>query len=185
MRTIDQFIADGGHALPEWYDNTKKNMDHAADQITRDQNTLFYCARSCLENQIMDGKVVPLKMSDTYHVFSSFSLRHNSEYLPLFNHRILKALETGILHRMKKKHSIPLATPLKIGLTEPEPLGINNVMFPFCFMGAIMILSVIIAVIENTAEFIKILKMKRIMAKWEKRSLKRSKEWVLPPITTK
>ena len=157
LRTVDQFIADGGHALPEWYDNTKiqKGWDRAADQIISNSKTLFYCARACLESQIMDGRVVPLKMYDTYHVFSSFSLRHNSEYLPLFNHRILKALETGILHRMKKKQDIPLTTPLKIGLTEPEALGINNVMFPLCFMGAAMILSVIIAVIENAVKFIK------------------------------
>ena len=182
MRTIDQFIADGGHALPEWYDNTQKNLDHAADQIISDPKTLFYCARECLDNQIVDGRVVPLKMYDTYRVFSSFSLRHNSEYLPLFNHRILKALETGILHRMKKKQDIPMPTPLKIGLTEPEPLGINNVMFPFCLMGAVMFLSLIVAVIENAVELAKILKLKRIRAKWEKSTLKRSMEIGLPPL---
>ena len=89
-----------------------------------------------------------------------FALRPDSEYLSLFNHYLLKAFETGILHRLDRKWHAEWEPPIKIGLTEPEPLGMNNTMFPFSFLAAIMILSVIASVLEKVVKKIIMLKSK-------------------------
>ena len=49
-------------------------------------------------------------------------------------------------------------TPIKIGITEPEPLGINNVMFPFSCLAAAVIISVVISVIEKLVNKVKVMK---------------------------
>ena len=79
-----------------------------------------------------------------------FWLRTDSEYLPVFNHYLLKAFETGILHRLDKMiWNVDLKPPIKIEMTEPEPLGINNVMFLFSFLGVGIIISLAMATLEN------------------------------------
>ena len=37
-------------------------------------------------------------------------------------------------------------------MTEPGPLGINNVMFPFSFLGLSMIISMLIAIVEKLVQ---------------------------------
>ena len=123
--------------------------------------TLFYCTSSCLADKITNGEVMALKMDDTYYSRRGFALRGDSEYLPLFNHHLLKAFETGILHRHKVLWQEK--PPIKIGLTEPKPLGFNNVMFPFILLGVIMTLSVIASVLEKV---IKKISVRIAKSKW-------------------
>ena len=63
--------------------------------------------------------------------------------MDIFNHYLLKELEHGIPNKLFRKK--PTA---KIGLSEPEPLAIRNVMFPFSCLGFCMIVSVVMAAVE-------------------------------------
>ena len=148
-KTRKQFIEEGGQELPEWHDWTMENLGSAIKQIMRDQKTLFYCAESCDKTKFKTGEVVALKMDDTTITWGGFWLRPDSEYLSLFNHHLLKAFETGILKRIDNSYRSEWKPPIKIGLTEPEPLGITNVMFLFSFLGASIIITLLLAAIEN------------------------------------
>ena len=156
QKTHEQFIEEGGKEFPKWWPlpsqnaNDKwwaENLDQAAEQIINNPKTLFYCASSCLVQEITDGKVVALKMNDTHYSNLGFALRPDSEYLSLFNHYMLKAFETGILQRLDRKWNAH--PPIKIGLPEPVPLEMKNEMFPFSFLGVAILLSVVIAALEK------------------------------------
>ena len=61
---------------------------------------MFYCASTCLDTEIAEGKVVALKMDDTQYMLGGFGLQPDSEYLSMFNHFLLKAFETGIVTKL-------------------------------------------------------------------------------------
>ena len=64
--------------------------------------------------------------------------------MAIFNHYLLKAYENGILSRLDLFHN---GQPdIKIGLNEPEALGISNVMFPFSLLATSFEVSATIAV---------------------------------------
>ena len=124
---------------------TGPNLNWAKDVIKTDLKTLFYCADSCVELDITpNDRMVALQMHDTFHTLGGFALQKNSEYLDIFNHYLLKQLEHGIVKRLFQL-SLPQVT---IGLSEPEPLAIRNVMFPFSCLGFCMIASVVMGTIE-------------------------------------
>ena len=134
----------------KWWDWTQENREWALEQIINNPKTLFYCYSGCLGKTMHEGRAVALKMDDAHSTFGGFWLRRDSEYLSVFNHYFLKAIETGIFHRLDKMiHNAHLIPPIKIGLTEPEPLGINNVMFPFSCLAATIITSLVMAVTEK------------------------------------
>ena len=55
--------------------------------------------------------------------------------------------ENGILNRLDLFHN---GQPdVKIGMNEPEPLGMNNLIFPFTFLAGSAVVSAAIAVIEK------------------------------------
>ena len=141
----------------KWWDWTQENLDWAEEQIMNDPKTLFYCYSGCVGTAVIEGTAVALDMDDTHFTFGGFLLRGDSEYLSVFNHYLLKAFETGTLQRLDKMvwnaDSIP---PKKIGLPEPEALGIKNVMFLFSCLGGTIIISLVIAIMENTASRIKL-----------------------------
>ena len=99
-----------------------------------------------------------LDMDDAIYALGGFALRPDSEFLSVFNHYILKAFETGILQRLDVEWNSQRKTPIKIGITEPEPLGINNVMFPFSCLAAAVIISVVMSVIEKLVNKVKVMK---------------------------
>ena len=102
-----------------------------------------------VHNQSFCFLIVALKMDDTHRTFGGFILRPDSEYLSVFNYYFLKAFETGVFYRLDKLvYNADEEPPLKIGITEPGPLEIKNVMFPFSSLGIVMIISVVIAVVE-------------------------------------
>ena len=151
-------IERAGENVPQWYAWTQENLNQAAEKIINDPKTLFYCASTCLDTEIAEGKVVALKMDDTQYMLGGFGLQPDSEYLSMFNHFLLKAFETGILHRLDRIWNAYLQPPIKIGITEPEPLGINNVMFPLSCLGAAIIISLVIAAVEKVVNKIKLMK---------------------------
>merc|ERR1711884_150768 len=122
-------------------------MDLAEKMILEDKKALFYCSSSCIPKPQMEGRVVALDMDDAFYTLGGFALRPDSEFLSVFNHYILKAYETGILQRLDVEWDSQRKPPIKIGITEPGPLGINNVMFPFSCLAAAVIISVVMSVI--------------------------------------
>ena len=133
--------------LPRWYNYTKENFDWAANQILEDTKTLWYCQRDCATEEIEYGNVIDLQMDDISYTYGGFMLRKDSEYLSVIRHYVQKAFETGIFHRIHLTYSS--RTPIKVGLTEPGPLKINNVMGPFNVLGTFMVISLGIALLEK------------------------------------
>ena len=121
------------------------NLDWAKDVIKEDLKILFYCADSCVDlDTTPDDRILSLKMHDTFHTLGGYALQNNSEYIDIYNHYLLKELEHGIVDK-SFKFSLP---SVKVGLSEPEPLAIRNVMFPFSCLGFCMIASVVMGAIE-------------------------------------
>lgn len=133
--------------LPTWYNFTAQNLDWAANQVIHDSKTLWYCQRDCATDKIEQGTVIDLRMDDTTYTYGGFMLRKDSEYLSLISHYVKKGFETGIYHRIHLTYSSRI--PIKIGLTEPGALKIENVMGPFTVLGTFIIISVGIALIER------------------------------------
>ena len=73
----------------KWYVNLEKNLDWAAEQIISDPKKLFYGRGSDVGEQIVDGKVVALKMDDSFITYGGFWLGVDSEYLSVFHHYLL------------------------------------------------------------------------------------------------
>ena len=136
-----------------------ETMDWAAETKLRERNTLWYCASYCLYNPIYKGKIEQLKMDDAYYVNFGFHFGADSEYRTMFNHYLLKEHEHGILKRLEKFY-YPRVNA-KIGIDEPQPLDINNVLFLFTFLGAGITLSMIMAAAENVVNNIKLIARRR------------------------
>ena len=136
--------------LPSWYNYTKENFDWAAEQIINDRKTLWYCHRDSAAEEVEQGNVIDLQMDDMSYTYGGFMLKKDSEYVSVISHYVQKAYETGVFHRIHQTYSS--RTPIKIGMTEPGPLGINNVMFPFSFLGLSMIISMLISIVEKLVQ---------------------------------
>ena len=136
--------------LPFWYKFTKDIFDWAAKQIMDDRKTLWYSSKDFAAEEIEQGNVIELQMDDMTYVYGGFLLRKNSEYVSVINHYVQKAFETGIFNRMHRTYSSRV--PIKIGMTEPGPLGINNVMGIFSVLGLCIIISLLIAFAEKLVQ---------------------------------
>ena len=87
-----------------------------------------------------------------------------------------QAFETGILKRLEMIWNIDRKSSIKIGITEPESLGINNVMFPFSCLAATIVISVVMSVIEKLVNKVKVMKANSVPSRvvlvkqaWERR----------------
>ena len=78
------------------------------------------------------------------------ALHKDSEFLSLFNHFTLKEHEHGIIKVLFRRHHIEMFTSHHFGMSEPQPLGFHNVLFPFIFLG----LAAFIAWATALAEFV-------------------------------
>ena len=153
--------------LPNWHAATQENYDWAEKQITMDKKTLWYCTKGCASDAISKGKIIALPMDDATKSYSGLLVTQDSEFIPVIRHYVLKGLETGIFQRIELsllKHCIardnkvcrPFSRPgIKIGMTEPAPLGINNVMFPFSLIVAGLFTSISIAIVEKLIKMVR------------------------------
>ena len=67
-----------------------------------------------------------LEMEESYETCGGLLLRTNSEYQDVLRHYSFRGFESGIYKRIQLTY---FGEPyIKIGLTEPEPLGLNNMM---------------------------------------------------------
>ena len=153
---MEEIVADMKKELPQWY--KAQNTDWAIEKITSDQKYLIYCPdKSCdQQGNIRKGIVTPFEMEDAQLVYYAFLLRIDSEYLPLFNHYLLKAFETGILQRLENFWNADFKPPIKVGINEPQPLEMFNVMFPFSLLAATMVISVVVTISERVVYAIRV-----------------------------
>ena len=115
-----------------------------------DRKTLWYSQRDCAAEEIEQGNVIDLQMDDMSYTYGGFLLRKDSEYVSVISHYVQKGYDAGIFNRIHQTYSS--RTPIKIGMTEPGPLGINNVMFLFILLGAFVIISFLVAIVENVVK---------------------------------
>ena len=87
-------------------------------------------------------------MDDSVYGIATLALQKDSEFLQIFNHYILKALEGGDFRRMYRNHHMDLFTKENFEMSEPQPLASKNVMFCFISLGVGICLSLIIAMME-------------------------------------
>ena len=90
----------------------------------------------------------------------------DSEFLQIFNHYILKALEGGEFKRLYRNYHMDLFTKENFEMIEAQPLGLNNVMFCFTCLGFGMCLSLIKVMMEF---IIKKISKEQILAKTNER----------------
>ena len=156
-----------GIKLANWIAASDENYDWAEKQIMTDKKTLWYCTKECAFESINGGKVIALPMDDATNDYTGFLTSARSEYIPVIRHYVQKAHETGISQRIElsvlkncierdNKVCRPYSRPvIKIGLTEPGPLGLNNAMFPFSLLGAGLIISFVIATVEKLTKMVR------------------------------
>ena len=125
----------------------EKALEKASEQIMADEATLWYCTKWCASPEEREqGKIIALEIEDSHQTYGGLLLRPDSEYLDVFRHYALKGFESGIFKRIQLTYVGE--PPIKIGLTEPEPLGLNNVMSGIYILAAFVSFSVVILIAE-------------------------------------
>ena len=107
--------------------------------VADEEKTLYYANPSSLighdrltpSQKALRNQLFALKMDDAIYGLSAHALKKDSEFLQLFNHYILKAVESGCFNRLHRKYFIDLNTKENFEMNEAQPLGIENVMFCF------------------------------------------------------
>ena len=91
-------------------------------------------------------KVVDLKISDAATIYGTFALIKHSEFLQMLNYHLIMRYENGALHRHHNRWMYDANQ--QFGMLEPEPLGYNNVLFPFMCLGLAICTAIVIAMVE-------------------------------------
>ena len=101
------------------------------------------------EGAIYD-QLFTIKLNDLSKEGTYFALQKDSEFLGIFNYYLLKEIEHGITKRLYRKYHMDLFAKEQFGMPEPQPLGMNNVMFTFILLGFGICSAAVIAVFEWT-----------------------------------
>ena len=127
----------------------------AMNEVVRDPKTLLLTIsninmlKSYSNNeeykQLMD-QMLALKMDDSWFQINTFWLAKNSEFLHIFDHYLLKEMESGFLKRLFQKRWASIEENFE--MREPQSLGFSNVLFCFIFLGFGILLSIVCATIE-------------------------------------
>ena len=133
----------------------RDSSNEAAAEIASEPKTLWYMNKLGTipetDDIAIEGhfhEIVPLTMDDSGYVIAGFGLQRESEFSKMFNHYLLKESEHGIRNRLYRKYFNGLYVKEEFGMPEPQPLGIDNVMFTFCCLGVGVTISIITAVVE-------------------------------------
>ena len=124
-------------------------VDDAFRMVTEEEKVLYYYGLSSMVSKNAkpyQSQLIALKMAE--YSIASLALQKDSEFHQIFDYYILKGLESGIFRKIYIKHHMGLYTNKFFGLTEPEALGSNNVMFLFMFLGLGILVSVCIMLTE-------------------------------------
>ena len=127
------------------------SVDSAFKKVSSEEKVLLYYGLSSVVSKNArpyQGQLIALKMNDMSYSLASLALQKDSEFLPTFNHYILKELEHGIMKRIYRKHHMGFFTNELFGMTDPQALDFNNALFPFVCLGLGVFASCIIAAME-------------------------------------
>ena len=144
-------------------------VDMAFQKVATEEKVLLYYGLSSVVSKNAkpyQGQLIALKMDDMSYSLASLALQKDSEFLPIFNHYILKGLEHGIMKRIYKKHHMSFFTNELFGMTEPQALGFNNVLFPFLCLGLGIFVSVGIATVEFIKKKLFMSRTSSVMLAW-------------------
>ena len=144
--------SEPGSAKREVHDNHLemiKDYDDVAHDMIRNSRILWYGPVEMLNRQISTDahKAFALKMDDAVYSHGGFGLQKDSEFCALFNNYILKGLETGVIVGFKQSRYKDNPEE-NFEMMEPQPLGLNNVMFCFISLGIGICVSIINVMIE-------------------------------------
>ena len=121
--------------------NEKYDKEETIRQVVNNPKTLYYAN---LHNQIgqnpsqklLRDKTLALKMDDAVYATATLGLQKDSEFTQLFNHFILKAMESGCFKRLYRNYHMDLYTKDNFEMITAQPLGYQNVMFCFIVLAA-------------------------------------------------
>ena len=128
---------------------------HAYDIVLQDPDSkiLMYANADWIASRKPSGEKVAdhlkaLKMDDSLYIMAGLTLQKDSEFLQIFNYYTLKAMECGLIKRQHLNHTAELHTNENFEMMEPQPLGMNNVMFCFISLGFGICVSLIKVLME-------------------------------------
>ena len=105
-------------------------------EVMNNPKTLYYAIPSSQIGQTPSQKALgdqtfAIRMDDAVYGIGTLGLQKDSEFLQIFNHYILKAIESGCFKRQYHNHLMALYTKENFEMMEAQPLGYENVMFCF------------------------------------------------------
>ena len=134
-------------------------------EVIKDPKRLLYAQapmlpRSQSERKLLD-QILELKMDDVNSGYATLALQRDSEFLPLFNHYIMKMKENGLLRKLYRDYHSYLFARENFEMVQPQPLGFNNVMFPFICLVVGVCLSITKAITEHMIMKLKLKRQKK------------------------
>ena len=137
------------------YLNPTTNISHvkALFEAISEPKTLWYTVFSSTQSKDPEiqryfNQLFALKMDDAVYGIMTMGLQKDSEFLQLFNHNILKQLETGFSRRLYRQYHAGFFTNENFELNESQPLGFSHVMFCFILLALGICLSTMITIME-------------------------------------
>ena len=131
---FDQEIQSIVNLLKPWNETEERLISEPKTLWLRDVFDLSNMDADAAERARLD-QLFTLKLDDLPHEGVYFALQKDSEFLRIFNYYLLKEIEHGITKRLYQKYHLDLFAKEQFGMPEPQPLGINNVMFNFILLG--------------------------------------------------
>ena len=102
------------------------------------------------ETKELFKSLTDLKISDGAETYDGLTLNKHSDFLQIMNYHIMQRYEHGIQRRhLQKWYEYRHDPNEEFGMLEPQPLGYNNVMFPFLFLGMAICAAVAISMVES------------------------------------
>ena len=120
-------------------------VSEARRQAIEDPKTLIFASPA---DGRMTEPLYPLQMEDASYMLLTLGLQKDSEFLQAFNYYLLKAFEHGILKKIHRKYHMRRYVNEQFGMLEPQPLGLNNVIFPFTCLGVGICVALALAAME-------------------------------------
>ena len=112
-----------------------KTQEESLTKIISDSKTLFFWNQDYVgatpELEALVQQTQPLKMDDAIYGQVTLALQRDSEFLPLFNHYILRGHESGFYARLFRIQYDGIFRKENFEMTEPQPLGYDNLSFCF------------------------------------------------------
>ena len=130
-----------------WNETLERLISEPKTLLLGEDYTLSVTDEEAADRALYD-QVFTIKLDDLSKVGTYFALQKDSEFLGIFNYYLLKEIEHGITKRLYRNYHMDLFVKEQFGMPEPQPLGINNVMFTFIMLGFGMCTAIAIATLE-------------------------------------